>query len=178
MWFSPWVGRAEFARARLLPAALHNTLDFLGGMMSTSERSTGIEMKVKLSKLWIVVMFNMVVADILTFIVPGQLNEFMAGHAGGVQISQGILLAFAVLLEVPIAMIFLSRALTYRSNRWANIIACTLPILFVVGGGSTDLHYIFFGAIEVLCMLLIVWSAWKWLNPGTSVKNVGETVAA
>jgi Sec-independent protein secretion pathway component TatC len=75
------------------------------------------------------------------------------------------LLVFAILLEIPIAMIFLSRVLKHRANRWANIIAAAITIAFVIGGGSTDLHYIFFAAIEVVCMLLIVWYAWKWPNP-------------
>jgi len=64
-------------------------------------------------------------------------------------------------LEIPIAMIFLSRVLKYRANRWANIIAAAITIAFVVGMGSTDLHYIFFATIEVVCMSLIVWYAWK-----------------
>jgi Sec-independent protein secretion pathway component TatC len=71
----------------------------------------------------------------------------------------------AILLEIPIAMIFLSRVLRYRSNRWANIIAGAITIVFVIGGGSTDLHYIFFATIEVVTMALIVWYAWKWPKP-------------
>jgi hypothetical protein len=65
-------------------------------------------------------------------------------------------------LEIPIAMIFLSRVLKYRANRWANIIASVITILFVIGGGSAYLHYYFFAAIEVLSMLLIIRYAWKW----------------
>ena len=36
----------------------------------------------RLSTLWVVVMFNMVFADILTFITPGKLQELWAGQAG------------------------------------------------------------------------------------------------
>ncbi len=124
-----------------------------------------IDMKVRLSTLWIVVMFNIVFADILSFINPGFLEEVMTGYAGEIQITQGLLLVFAVLLEIPIAMIFLSRVLNYRANRWANIIAAVITIVFVVGGGSTDLHYLFFGTVEVALLALIVWYAWKWPNP-------------
>ena len=139
--------------------------------MNTNKQLTGMEMKVKLSTLWIVVMFNIVFADILTFITPGALKEIMTGYVGGIQITQGILLVFAVLLEIPIAMIFLSRVLKYKANRWANIIACAITIVFVIGGGSAYLHYIFFATIEVVCMLVIVWSAWKWPNPEISVRT-------
>jgi len=118
--------------------------------------------KVILSTLWIVVMFNMLFADILSFMIPGFLEEIMTRSAASFPITQEIMLVFAILLEIPIAMIFLSRILNYRANRWANIIASVVTIVFVWAGGSTYLHYIFFAAIETVCMLLIVWYAWKW----------------
>jgi hypothetical protein len=113
--------------------------------------------KEKLSILWIVVMFNMAFADILSFMM-----EWSAGSAPEVEVTQVLMLLMAILVEIPIAMIILSRVLPYRPNRWANIAAAVVTIVFVVGGGSAYLHYIFFAAVEVLCMLLIVWYAWKW----------------
>ena len=133
--------------------------------MTTNEKTVKMEaMKVRLSTLWIVVMFNMAFADIVGFLNPGALEEIMAG-AVGFEITQGLLLVFAILLEIPIAMIILSRILKYSLNRWANIIAVVITILFVIGGGNTSLSYIFFATIEVVCMLLIIWYAWKWPNP-------------
>ena len=133
--------------------------------MTTNEKTVKMEaMKVRLSTLWIVVMFNMAFADIVGFMNPGALEEIMAG-AVGFEITQGLLLVFAILLEIPIAMIILSRILKYSLNRWANIIAVVITILFVIGGGNTSLSYIFFATIEVVCMLLIIWYAWKWPNP-------------
>ena len=126
--------------------------------MNTSKKTTGMEdMKVKLSTLWVFVMFNMVFADIVGFLNPGALEEMIA-----MKPAQGLLLAFSILLEIPIAMIVLSRILQYRANRWANIIAGVITILWVIGGGNTSVSYIFFAAIEVACMLLIAWYAWNW----------------
>ena len=132
--------------------------------MNRNKQTVEMDMKVKLSTLWIVVMFNMIFADILGFMLPDFLEILETGYAGGVQITQGILLVFAIFLEIPIAMVLLSRVLQYRANRWANIIAGVITIAFVIGGGSTNLHYIFFATIEVVCMSLIVWYAWKWPN--------------
>ena len=120
------------------------------------------DMKARLSTLWIFVMFNMLSADIYSFMIPGVLEELNTGYAGEIQITQGFLLFAAIMIEIPIAMILLSRVLKYRANRWANIIAGAVTIAFVIGGGSTYLHYLFFATIEVVCMLLIVWYAWKW----------------
>ncbi len=62
------------------------------------------DMGTRISTLWIVVMFNIAFADIVGFIQPGALQG--VSGPGGVQITQGLLLVFAVLLEIPIAMIF------------------------------------------------------------------------
>lgn len=123
-----------------------------------------MDIRMKLSTLWIVVMFTMVFADIVGFLNPGTLKAMMDG-AVGIQITQGVLLAFAVLIEIPIIMIFLSRILNYKLNRWLNIIAAVITILFVVGGGSPYLYYIFFASVEVICMLVIIWTAWNWKIP-------------
>jgi Sec-independent protein secretion pathway component TatC len=87
------------------------------------------------------------------------------------KITQEIMLVFAILLEIPIVMIFLSRVLRYKANRWANIIAGVITIIFVIGGGSLTLHYIFFAAFEVAIMLLIIRYAWKWTNPEGSIEK-------
>ena len=118
-------------------------------------------MKARLSTLWIFVMFNMLSADIFSFMLPASAND------APVQVTQAIMLAFAIVIEIPIAMIFLSRVLSHQLNRLANIVASVITILFVIAGGSQTLHYIFFATIEVVTMLLIIWYARKWMNPET-----------
>jgi len=114
----------------------------------------------RISTLWIVVMLNMAFADIIGFIQPESL-EGLTGP-GGAQITQGLLLVFALLIEIPIAMIFLSRILKPGANRWANTVAAVIASVFVVGGGSMELpFYAFFAIVEVACMGAIVWSVWS-----------------
>ncbi len=127
---------------------------------NTTEKAGKMEdVKVRLSTLWIFVMFNMVLADIVEFMNPGALENIISGNVG-IKITQELLLVFSILLEIPIAMIFLSRVLKYNVNRWANIIAAAITILFVIGGGETSLSYIFFATMEVVGMLFIIWYAW------------------
>ena len=118
----------------------------------------------RLSTLWVVVMFNMVFADILTFITPGKLQALWAGQAG-VHITPGLLLVFAILIEIPIAMIFASHILKPGANRWANTVAAVITAAFVVGGGQLTLNYVFFATVEIACMALIVWSVWTQRSP-------------
>jgi hypothetical protein len=115
------------------------------------------DMRVRLSTLWIFVMFNMVFADIVGFLNPGALEGMMA-----MKPAQGLLLVFSILLEIPIAMIVLSRLLKHRANRWANITAGVITILWVIDGGTASVSYIFFATIEVASLLLIIWYAWSW----------------
>jgi len=130
--------------------------------MNANQKATGMaDMKVRLSTLWVFVMINMLMADIVTFMNPGALGQMIAGDMG-FQVTQEILLVFSILLEIPIVMILLSRVLNHRANRWANMIAGVITILFVIGGGSPYLSYIFFATIEVVSMAFIVWQAWKW----------------
>lgn len=122
-----------------------------------------ISTKTLLSSLWIVVMINMLKADILSLYIPGALDELVS-FAGDTPIPQ-LMLGGAVIMEIAIVMIVLSHVLAYRVNRWTNIIVAVLMIAFVVGGGSTYPHYIFIAAVEVVCLLLIIWIAWRWSKP-------------
>lgn len=116
----------------------------------------------KISTLWIVVMFNMVFADVLSFISPGFLAEAATGVIDGIEITPMFILLAAIFIEIAIAMIFLSRVLPRKSCRIANWVAVVVTILFVVGGGSLAPHYILFASIEVLAMLYIAYLAWTW----------------
>ncbi|MDO8963641.1 MAG: DUF6326 family protein [Coriobacteriia bacterium] len=119
-------------------------------------------MRTTVSTLWIVVMLNMIMADILGFIQPGALQGAVTGP-GGVQITQGLLLVFALLLEIPIVMVFVSRVLKRGAvSRWANAVAAVITAVFVVGGGSMELpFYAFFATAEIVCMAAIVWLLWS-----------------
>lgn len=125
--------------------------------------ATKIETKTLLSTLCIVVMINMLKADILSLYIPGATEE-LARTAGDTPIPL-LMLGGAVMMEISTLMILLSRVLKYRVNRWANIIMSLIAIAFVIGGGVSYPHYLFIAAVEVVCLLLIIWFAWTWRNP-------------
>ena len=136
-----------------------------GEKMNTSATpAKRIDTKVLLSTLWIVVMINMLKADILSLYIPGSAEELARTAAqAGASIPQ-LMMAGAIMMEISIAMIILSRVLKYGINRWVNIIISLITIAFVVGGGVTYPHYIFIATVEVICLLLIIWFAWMWRN--------------
>lgn len=116
----------------------------------------------KISVLWIVVLFNMIFADIFSFMYPGFLAKVSTGEIDGVTITPGFLLIAAVFVEIAIAMIFLTLALPERTAQTVNLIAVVITLLFVVGGGSLIAHYIFFASIEVIVLIYIAKLAWAW----------------
>jgi len=129
-------------------------------MNTIAKTAKKIDMKVLLSTLWIVVMINMLKADILSLYIPGAAEE-VAKTAGDTPITL-LMLGGAIMMEIAIVMIILSRVLKYKVNRWVNIITSIITIAFVLGGGASYPHYIFIAAVEVICLLLIIWNAWKW----------------
>jgi hypothetical protein len=134
--------------------------------MNTSKNTTKkIDTKVLFSTLWVVVMINILTADILSLHIPGS-EEILAKTSAstGVPIPQ-LMLVGAIMNELAIAMIILSRVLKYGVNRWVNIIVGIVTIAYIWVGVVPYPHYPFIATVETICLLLIIWNAWKWANP-------------
>ncbi len=132
--------------------------------MNTNSKTVEMkDRKVILSALWIFATLNYIYADVFTlFFNPGAQEETATMTAGAA-------LGFAVLMEAAIAMVLLSRVLKHGANRWANIIVGaihTAAVFFFVFAGTPPAPFsAFFGTIEIVCTLVIIWYAWKWRNP-------------
>ena len=124
-----------------------------------------IETKAKFSTLWMFYLFNVIFRDIHEFIEPGFIEQVMTGAFNGIQITEPLLLFGGFVVEVPIAMVLLSRFLPYGANRWANIIAALITLAFEINNGTTDLDDTFHMVIEIAALSFIIWSAWRWRNP-------------
>jgi hypothetical protein len=136
--------------------------------MSTekSKSITFIEKKALFSTLWIFVMLNYLYCDFLSNMESSVLKGLLDGHIGGMTITTSFMMNAAMLMEIPTAMVLLSRILPFRANRWANIIAGLIMTLVQIGslfvGTGPTPHYIFYSVIEASCTAFVVWHAWKW----------------
>ena len=129
--------------------------------MNTSAIPTKkLDTKDLLSTLWVVVMINMLAADILSLYIPGAL-DVLVEFAGDTPIPL-IMLVMAIPMELAIVLIILSRVLKYRVNRWVNIIVGIVTIGYIWLGAGPYPHYTFIALVETICLLLIIWNAWKW----------------
>ena len=133
--------------------------------------------KERLSPLWIFALLNYLYADVVAlFAIVGSPNLSDAPH-----LPPWALLASAVLMEIPIAMIVACRLLPFRANRLANIIAGAIVTL--INGGLTFVpplvgartpalpEYLFFATIETVCTSVIIWQAWTWSGVEAAVSS-------
>ena len=124
-----------------------------------------INVKFKLSALWVTLMFFYLYADVLAFYQPGSLEEIITGKIGGLQITQAFSISAAIVMAIPSVMVFLSLALKAKVNRWINIIVGIYSAVVLLSAnllvpGVT--YGIFYGIVEAVLIALIIGYAWKW----------------
>lgn len=130
-----------------------------------------IDAKVLLSTLWIFVTLNYLYCDLMGLMDANLLKQYLKGEIDGLVLNEQFLLSAAVLMEIPIAMVLLSRVLNYKSNRIANIIAGsikTLVMILTLFIGTTTSYYMFFAAVEIITTTFIVWYALNWKEMETT----------
>ncbi len=122
-----------------------------------------VHVRLKLFALWCSVMFFYIYGDYFQLYQPGQLRDMVAGKTALGAVSQGVLLGMSAIMIVPSLMPFLSLVLPARVNRWVNIVAGTLYTAIMALAIRGEWHfYIFYGLIEIVLTVLVVWYAWTW----------------
>ena len=117
-----------------------------------------IDVRIKLVLLWAVVMFNMIFADIFALVI-----EFVDGGMIEIPFDASIMMAIAaVMTNVPILMVLFSYILPFKANRLANITVAIYTILYVVAGGYMTPHYFVMAGIEIVLLIIIVVTSWRW----------------
>lgn len=126
-----------------------------------------IERRSVLSMLWVFVVFNYLYADIVILIFRPGAYQSMAG-----QMPTSAAVAATLVMELLLAMAFLSRVLTYPINRWLNIIAGIVGTAFVAVTLSprAPVVYWILSSVEIACTLFIVWYAWTWRSETSTLR--------
>ena len=94
-------------------------------MSANEEPAETKDRRAILSTLWIFGVFNYLYVDLAMTIFRPETYQRIAAR-----MSEWVVLAASVLLEIPIAMIHLSRMLKYLANRWANVVAGVVSTAF------------------------------------------------
>ena len=128
-------------------------------MIANNNSTESLDMKARLSALWLFAMLTYTYGDVVTLMDPVK-------H-GSIQLTEGFLLGGSIFMMIPIVMVLLSRILKYRASRWASIIAgtiMTVALLVTLFVAVPTSYYLFFTVIEITSTALIVWYAWNWRN--------------
>ncbi|MGB6150877.1 MAG: DUF6326 family protein [Pricia sp.] len=118
-----------------------------------------MDVNTKLSTLWIIVMLNIIFADILSIMIELVAKDTIDIIGSDIATTMAVA---AVVTQIPILMVYFSRVLPHKINRRFNIVAAILTIIYVIGGGSLAAHYLIIAGIEVIVLLIILYSAFKW----------------
>jgi hypothetical protein len=125
-----------------------------------------INVKIKLAALWVALMFFYLYNDVFTFYRKEFIEEVLSGEVGGFQITQLFMLGAAILMAIPIFMVFLSLVLPAKVNRWTNIIVgvflAVVLLATLLVPGELWAYYALYMILEAVFIVLIVWHAWKW----------------
>jgi len=118
------------------------------------------EVRIKLSALWVCLMLTYFLGDVLRIFS----GDFEAGEIGGMAGSQAMYLAVAIVLLIPIVMVFLSLTLKRPLNRWANIIVAIFLFGFNLVGfsGYPGAYDRFLIVVGLVFNVVTVWYAWRW----------------
>ncbi len=130
------------------------------------EKDIKISTRQKLSTLWIGVMFFYVYADIKCLFETGMLEKIMAGNIEGLIINQALLFYGAILMSIPVIMLFLSLILPYKICKYLNIIVAALHIPLAIAvlfvGTETWSYYYYYTVLEIIVHILIIIHSVKW----------------
>jgi len=132
-------------------------------------RDTQVDVKLVLCAVWIAMLFVFAYVDIFGFLRADVLNAALDGKVAttGFTINQAFLTGTLIYILLPTLMVVLSLLLKPRANRITNIVVSLLYIITIIGAaiGETWAYYILGSLIEVILLVAIARTAWKWPPP-------------
>ena len=124
--------------------------------------------------LWIFVLLNYLYCDIVGLMDATLLKQYLTGKVGGMDITQEFLLGGGILMEIPIAMILISKFAGFQVNKWSNLGAGLIMSLVQIASlliGKPTNYYFFFSIIEISTTITICYLSITWKNNTQNSNN-------
>jgi hypothetical protein len=122
-----------------------------------------IGIRLKISALWVVLLFLYAYGDIFGFFKPGQIEDVVSGEISGIEITGGFLFAVSVYVAIASVMIFLTLVLRPAAARWSNVLLAIVYIATIVAAAiGESAYYWFLSVVEIAALALVVRYAWTW----------------
>ena len=121
-----------------------------------------VEVRIILSALWVALMLTYLLGDVLRIFS----GDFVAGEIAGMQATQTMFLAAALVMLIPVVMVVLSVTLKYPAIRWVTIIAAIFLFgLNLIGlPGYPSAYDKFLIIVGLVFNAVTVWYAWNWVE--------------
>jgi len=122
-----------------------------------------IGVRLKISALWVSMLFLFAYGDIFGFFAPGHIEDVMRGRVSGIEITDAFLLAVSIYIAIASVMIFLTLVLRPSLARWTNVALAVLYVVsIVVSAIGESAYFVFLSVLESALLLSIAWYAWTW----------------
>ena len=120
-----------------------------------------VDTRILLSGLWVALMLTYLLGDVLRLFS----GDFKPGEIMGMQSTQAIWFAAAILMLIPIVMVVLTLTLQYPAIRWVTIGAAIILFGFHLIGLPTypSAYDKFLIVVGLVFNVLTVWYAWRWV---------------
>lgn len=129
-------------------------------------QDTRVDVKFVLSSLWIAMLFVFAYVDIFAFFREDVLRAALDGKISGTALSvnQMFLTGTLIYILLPSLMVVLCLVLKPRANRITNLTLSGLYAASILASciGETWVYYLLGSAVEVVLLLAIARTAWKW----------------
>lgn len=124
---------------------------------------SSLEIRVRLSMMWVFVTLNTFARDFHELGRAGMLEQMMSGVINGVEITETLMLVGGIMSEVPILLVLLSLMLRRAINRWVTMIGAAIVWgLLALLNANPDLDNMFFFAIQTIALVGIFLTAFRW----------------
>ena len=127
--------------------------------------------KTRLSVIWVVMAVGYTAGWFLMFMVPGVMEEMMAGEMpAGKPLSEGRMVMYALFWLIPIVMAVLCLSLKDSPNRWLNfVLGIVFGLFFIfeitsraIEGDEVSIAIWLIFIVAIIFSALVAWFAWKW----------------
>ncbi len=115
-----------------------------------------------LSALWLFILLNIIFRDLHQFARQDVLEMLLDGNYFGLVLTEELALLGGILSLVPISMVLVSRVLQRRYARPLTYVAAFIQTSTMMSAAPTDLDDALHLTVQVLAMLAIVVTAWRW----------------
>jgi hypothetical protein len=124
--------------------------------------------RARLSVLWVFMAVSMSAYSILYTMMPGVIEEMMAGKMEGMEISEGMMVMYALYWLIPLIMAVLCLTLRGSANRWLNFVLGIIFALWFIAGifehsvvSEASVAILLMYIVAIVVGALIAWLGWK-----------------